>query len=215
MTSAVTAGSDRVDVLPDDAGFRIKLSRNSELRVTFGRIEECESEGAGSVVALPANEFFDDECMTDPRSALGAFAHKHFAERSDELRKLVAKQLEPLHPVLVQNETDSYMESYGVGTALFLQPPLPDPLILCAVTRKRAGEGITAEPAYVFAAVRSISRIMNDKKLTTLQVPLLGAGHGGMRSEVALACLVLALLSTPRIRCANIVVFRRPKSGET
>jgi hypothetical protein len=215
MTSDVTAGHDRVEVLPDDAGFRIKLSRKSELRVTFGYIEDCQSEGVGSVVALPANEFFDDACMTDPRSALGAFAHKHFGDRIDELRRLVVKQLEPLHPMLVQNEMDSYLESYGVGTALFVQSSIPDPIILCAVTRKRAGEGIKAEPAYVFAAVRSISRIMNDKKLTTLHVPLLGAGHGDMRSEVALACLVLALLSTPRIRCANIVVYRQPKNGET
>jgi hypothetical protein len=215
MASAVTAGLERVEALPNDAGFRIKLSRKSELRVTFGCIEECRGDEAGSVVALPANEFFDDACMTDPRSALGAFARKHFGERIEDLRKLVAKQLEPLQPVLVQNEMDSYLESYGVGTALFLQPALPDPLILCAVTRKRAGEGIRAEPAYVFAAVRSISRIMNDKKLTTLYVPLLGAGHGDMCSEVALGCLVLALLSTPHIRCANIVVFRRPKDGET
>ena len=51
-------------------------------------------------------------------------------------------------------------------------------LIMTAATRKRAGEGIKAEPSYVLSCLTSISRIMNDEKLTDVYLPLLGSGHG-------------------------------------
>ena len=206
--------SDGVEALPRGAGFLIHPTNRSKLTVTFGRIEDCSREEVGSVVALPANEFLDDECLTDDRSALGAFVRQCFGDRLSDFQTLVAEQRARLKPALVERETGVYKESYGVGASLYFDRPLGTRcrLILCAVTRKRATEGIKAEPSYVFAGVNAICRIMSDNRLTKLHVPVMGSGHGDMANEVALLCLVLALAATPDIRDANIVVFRRTEA---
>jgi hypothetical protein len=62
--------------------------------------------------------------------------------------------------------------------------------------------------------MQSVSRIMNDQKITDLHVPLLGAGHGDMASEVALLCLALSLTRAPHVRNAEIVVHRRSPESD-
>ena len=215
MTAAIaghgSSENDCVEDLPEGGGFVVRCGIRSELTLRFGRIEECACESPGSVIALPANEFFDDECITDTRSALGSFAHKHFGSQVDSFKRLVAEERQQRRSILVKRESNQYDASYGVGTSLWFDAPLGSTLrvILTAVTRKRAGEGLKSEPAYLFAAVRSISRIMNDKKLTELHLPLFGAGHGDMDDRTALFCLALALANAPDIRQANLVVFRK------
>lgn len=173
--------------------------------------------GAWAIAALPVNEFFDDECITDKRSALGAFVNAHFRDSElDELKRRVAEQRNQLPRTCVERETGRFEESYGVGSALYLRAAGDGgrPIILCAVTRMRAEEGIKAEPAYIFAGVRAVSRIMNDHRLRRIRVPLFGAGHGDMDGKLALFCLALALVTTPDIRDANIVVFRANSESE-
>ncbi len=202
--------NDCIEDLPG-GGFVVHCGTRSDLTLKFGRIEECQCEGQGSVIALPANEFFDDECITDARSALGAFVLHHFTDRVDEFKRLVAKERQQRTGTLVERESNQFAASYGVGRSLWLDAPLGSRLrlILAAVTRKRVGEGLKAEPAYLFAAVRSISRIMNDNRLTDVHLPLFGAGHGDMDDRVALFSLALALATAPDIRQANLVVFRQ------
>ena len=63
------------------------------MRIDFGRLETAADSGADSLVVLPANEFFDDECIRDTRSALGAFVATHFPGRVDEFEQLVQRGL--------------------------------------------------------------------------------------------------------------------------
>jgi predicted nucleotide-binding protein with TIR-like domain len=219
VTAAMLSGAGRTDqvrLLPEGTGLRVRCGANSELTVRFGRIEQCGGEGFGSVVALPANEYFDDECITDPRSALGSFVLHHFRDRLSDIKRVVAEARIARKPTLVQRDVGKYQESFGVGTSLWLERPLETPLsvILSAVTRERVDEGPKAEPSYVFAAVRSISRIMNNKRLTDLYIPLLGSGHGDMDKPVALYCLALALACTPDIKQATIVLLPPAKAGD-
>lgn len=74
-TVAARASTDNacVETLPDTAGFIVRCGTRSDLTVRFGRIEDCTCDEPGTVIALPANEFFDDECVSDVRSALGSF----------------------------------------------------------------------------------------------------------------------------------------------
>lgn len=164
------------------------------------------------MVVLPANEFFDDACIADHKSALGACVKDHFPGQVEDFKELVARRRETLPPpAFVEREEGLYQESYGVGTSLWLDAPLGSKcrLILSSVTRKRAGEGIRAEPAYVFAAMHAVSLVMNDHKLTDLHLPLLGAGHGDMASEVALLCLSMAVMRVPHVRQTEIVIYRK------
>jgi Predicted nucleotide-binding protein containing TIR-like domain/Domain of unknown function (DUF6430) len=202
-----------VETLPADGSLRAHVNPRQQLTVTYGGIEQCASDSRDAVVVLPANEFFDDACIVDNRSALGTFVNHHFGDDLDAFKQLVASERRALRPLLVEREAGQYQESYGVGTSIYLSLPLRRSVhvILTAVTRKRAGEGIKAEPAYIFACMQSINRIVNDNKFTEVHVPLLGAGHGDMSPEVALFCLIAALATMPDIRRANIVL--RPYSA--
>jgi hypothetical protein len=90
-SNAVAVADSGVEPLPDGTGYRLELSRKADLRVSFGRIEECRYDEAGSVIVPPANEFFDDACITDHKSALGAFVKHHFDGQVDDFTKLVAQ----------------------------------------------------------------------------------------------------------------------------
>jgi hypothetical protein len=211
------------DQLPRDAApsrgrreLRVKLANRSDLTVAYGRIEDCPFDHGQSVVVLPANEFLDDECISDVRSALGSFVKHHFADRIEELKKLIARLRAELPAAVVERESGRFQESVGVGTSLFIREPLGGSmnLILTAATRKRAGEGIKAEPSYVLSCLNSISRIMNDEKLTDVYMPLLGAGHGDLSNEVALFCLVSGIATLADIRHAHIVIYQRDATSE-
>jgi hypothetical protein len=216
ISNALLVADDGIHATSDGTELRARLSSKADLRVTFGRIEDRRTDEPGSVFVLPANEFLDDACITDHKSALGAFVKHHFGGHIDDFKRLVAKRRDSLTPTLVEREEQRYEESYGVGTSLWLDNPLSSQIrmILCAVTRKRAGEGLKAEPAYLFAGMHSVSRVMNDHKMTDVHLPLLGAGHGDMASEVALLCLCLALVRAPHVRHAEIVVFRHSTEAD-
>lgn len=196
-------------------GFEVHTGKRSILRVSFGRIENADCAGAESVVVLPSNEYFDDDCINDRRSSLGAFMTNRFGDRIEEIKGLVRAACGSLRAALAERETHHFQGSYGVGTCLYLQRPLDAELrmILASVTRMRAGEGIKAEPHYIFAAIREVCRVMNERRLTTIHLPLLGAGHGDLDPEFALLTLVLALSEMSDIRESNVVVFQRDASA--
>ena len=192
--------------------FHVQLAAKSELTVTYGRIEDCPCEDSRTVVVLPANEFLDDACITDSASALGAFVKRRFGDAIDEFTQLIVRARRELPSVFVEREKGKYQESYGVGTSLYLPAPLleqPVSVILTAVTRKRAGEGIKAEASYILACLNSISRIMNDEKLTDVYLPLLGSGHGDLKNDVALFCLISGISIIADIRHAHLVLFQK------
>jgi CAP12/Pycsar effector protein, TIR domain/Thoeris protein ThsA, Macro domain len=197
-------------VEPITGGFRIQLPTKSHLTVIYGRIDECPPDDGRSAIVLPANEFFDDACLTDLRSALGSFVKRRFEGRVDDFTKLVARLRAELPSTFVERESGKYQESYGVGTSLYVPAPLGQDLhlILTAVTRKRAGEGIKAEPGYILSCLNSICRIMNDEKLTDVYLPVLGSGHGDLSNEVALFCLVSGISTIADIKHAHVVIYQ-------
>lgn len=197
-------------------GFRIKL-RNTTLSIRFGRIEECETREPGDAVALPATEFFDDDCAGDQRSALGAYLNKAFPGRLREVQGVISDHLKDEKTELVERETGKRHGSYGVGKCIYLDKILESDrkIILVSITTKRAGAGIRCEPHFFFAAMNSICQIMNDQKLTHLELPVMGSGHGGLEPELALLYLILAIRAVveapagTHLRSVSIVVFQR------
>jgi hypothetical protein len=69
-------------------GYSVNLA-GMDIKVICGRIEECDCADEVCLIALPANEFFDDDCVYDPRSALGAFIQRHFKNNEKEIQELV------------------------------------------------------------------------------------------------------------------------------
>jgi hypothetical protein len=189
------------------------------IRVSLGRIEESDCSDEDCLVALPANEFFDDDCIHDSRSALGAFMQHHFKNNIPDIQALVRNALVNEPSEEVKNKPGNVASSYGVGKCVFLDRLLSSRLriAMVSVTTQRADVGLRADAAYIFEAARSLQRVMANNRLTHLHVPLLGSGHGGLKGEVSLVCMLIAFGELHRKSChnlkeLNIVVFRHGES---
>jgi hypothetical protein len=96
-----------------------------EIRVIEGRIEDY-AVGAGVAIALPCNEYFDDRCAEDTKSALGAYVNKVFEGQVQEFVSLMKTECKrTLGPGVEQQKTDKELaESFGVGKCVLLTNPL-------------------------------------------------------------------------------------------
>jgi hypothetical protein len=190
------------------------------INIVFGRIEAIEIDTQESLIILPSNEFFDAECINDRKSALGAFVQTRYPNLTLDIQKLIERELEKKDCEDVEKEAEIFRKSYGVGTCIFLdEPPLNGQKILfVSVATKRAKEGLRAEMSYIFQAVKEIHGIAADKKLNSVYIPLIGSGHGGLRKEVALFGMLLAVCdsltrqSGYKFKSFNIIIYQASKN---
>jgi hypothetical protein len=171
--------------------------KRADVHVEAGRIQNYPGGDADAVIALPANEYFDDECITDPRSSLGAYVQSHFKDSPAKFREHVNHELADRRYERVPRGERRIDDSYGIGQAILLTRLLPDHrIILVSVTTERAGVGPRAEPHFLYAAMRGVIEAMNANKYYSLVMPVLGSGHGGMPLPVALLFNLLAVRSS-------------------
>ena len=191
---------------------------NCEICIVNGRIEQYEAK-PGSVVALPCNEYFDDRCTADSRSALGIYVAHHFGDRASAFSALVQGgcRTKFTRGTNQQKTNDESAESFGPGRALLLMEPLGSPVsvALIATTTQRAGQGLAARISYLFEGMRELFALIADERINEVVMPVLGAGHGGIEPPLALVGLVLAVAEAARYGSERqrrkrivIVVFR-------
>ncbi|HEV2450686.1 MAG TPA: macro domain-containing protein [Streptosporangiaceae bacterium] len=166
------------------------------------------------VIALPANEYFDDECVSDTHSALGAFVQRRLGGDVEDFVRRIRAGLRGIPAQRAVRAEHRIEESYGIGTTIFLGDPDPgDRLILVSATTERAGIGLRAEPHFLYAALEGIIEKMNEHRLSSLTMPVLGSGHGGMPLTIAILFNLLALRSIVaedlgrHLREACLVIF--------
>ncbi len=208
-------------IIKSTKGFATKVS-NTEINIMFGRLENLADELNESMVVLPANEFFDDECINDKKSALGAYVNHRFTNQAKQIENLIAGELRGVDSKEVEKEAGIRKKSFGVATGVFVKNPidLKQPVLFLAVTTKRAGEGLRSEMSYIFQAVRKIQSVVADHRIDSVCVPVMGSGHGGLRKEVALFGLLLAVCDSVtrshgyHIKKFNIVVFQSNESSK-
>jgi O-acetyl-ADP-ribose deacetylase (regulator of RNase III) len=189
-----------------------------EIRVVNGRVQDYEAD-AGTVIVLPCNEYFDDRCAGDTKSALGAYVNHAFEGRVEEFISLVNNECKKNLKVEVQQKTDGERaESFGVGQCVLLLKPLGRsvPVALVSTTTQRAGEGLAARISYLFDGMRELVRRLADARLNEVAMPLLGAGHGRVDPSLAFVGLLLAVAEAARygqggqrLRRVTIIVFKQ------
>lgn len=184
------------------------------VHVEVGRIEEYASDDARTVVALPANEYFDDECVNDVNSALGAYVDRHFKDTLPAFLNEIHAALRGLPSERVPRAERRIDDSYGIGQAIYVRRLAGSHrVILVSATTERTGIGLRAEPHFLYAAMQGVVETMNANRLDSVVVPVLGSGHGGMPIVVALLFNLLAVWSCltddvgRHIRQVRIVVF--------
>jgi hypothetical protein len=190
----------------------------TNLIVHFDKLQEI-SKKENSVVVLPANEYFDDECINDRKSSLGAYIDKYFRNHLNEFQNLVSLKLTQncyvsnLHK---KKEDENEQKSYGIGACVFLDKPLntSEKILLVSVTEQRAGIGLYSNISFVYKAVNEIYKKVVDNRIKNIYIPLLGSGHGGLNKRVALLNLVTAFTepiikaNTDKIENINIVIYK-------
>jgi len=211
----------RTKVKKCEDGFVVEFSGDrsgSQIAVVFGRLEEINA-GPG-VVALPVNDLFEDECFTDEKTVTGAYIARHFngAHRNPIIQKIQAGvQAQVTNPRMVVAENGTPKRpAFGVGIAVpIVANSSEEPCrIFVSVSTKRADVGIHSEMASLFLAVTSCVRIMADKRIDSIALPVFGTGKGGLGRELALMTLVTAFADAIRrpggqhIKTVKIVVFK-------
>jgi hypothetical protein len=190
-----------------------------ELRVLNGRIEDYVRE-PGTAIVLPCNEYFDDRCVEDVASALGAYVNRVFEGQAEEFVSLIKEESrKKLGPGVERQKTETERaESFGAGRCLLLARPLgrPVPLALVSTTTQRAGEGLASRISYLFAGMRELVVCLADARLSKVAMPVLGAGHGRIAAPLAFVGLLLAIAEAAhygqggqRLKRVTIVVFKR------
>jgi O-acetyl-ADP-ribose deacetylase (regulator of RNase III) len=207
------------DTTPDNGGTTMWPERVSlplgraNVLIETGRIQDYHSADSRAVIALPANEYFDDECISDVNSSLGAFVQQHFKDGIADFVRQVRTELSDIPSQRVPRAERRVDESYGIGEAVFLSLPPDYRLILVSATTERAGIGLRAEPHFLYAALQGVAEMMNERRLSSLIMPVLGSGHGGMPLPISLMFNLFAIRSIliedlgRHMREVRIVVF--------
>jgi hypothetical protein len=189
-----------------------------EIRVINGRIEE-QTGKAGIAIALPCNEYFDDRCVGDTGSALGAYVNRVFDGQvaefislmKDECRKKLGAGVEQ------QKTDDERAESFGAGRCVLLRAPLARSvqIALVSTTTQRANQGLAARISYLFNGMHELVTRLANARLNEVVMPILGAGHGGIDPPLAFVGLLLAVAEAARygqggqhLKRVTIVVFK-------
>lgn len=199
----------------NEHGFHINVNEVT-VNVVFGRIEEKSDSFSDSAIVLPANEFFDDDCIDDKKSALGAYINSKFLNQVEQVKDRIKNELINCKKIEIEKENGIFKDSYGVGKALLIKNILgsSQPVVLLAVTTKRAGEGLRSELSYIHEALKQLFAVTADARIASVCLPILGSGHGGLKKEIALFGLIMALLemitspSGKHMKTVNIIVFR-------
>jgi hypothetical protein len=161
-----------------------------------GLIQNHAPSSPGAVVALPANEYFDDECINDVRSALGAYVQHAVKGGGEEFVSQVRGLLRERPSQRIARGEHRVADSYGIGEAVYMADLAPDQhVILVSVTTERTAIGLRAEPHFLYAAIEGVVEAMNEHRLTSLVIPVMGSGHGGMPIPIALLFNLLAIRS--------------------
>ena len=96
-----------------------------EIRVVEGRLEDHTGD-AEVTVALPCNEYFDDRCVEDKGSALGAYVNRVFEGQGTAFVSLMKDECRKKFGVgeEQQKTDDERATSFGPGRCVLLVKPL-------------------------------------------------------------------------------------------
>ena len=159
------------------------------INVKVGKIQEVSGLTKNTAVVLPANTSFIDDCITDDKSALGAFFLEFFPEKISKVSGDIEQQLQKRGH---QKDEDA---SYPPGTTIILPEEYNTPAkcIMTASTIRREKVGILTSPNTICECIRQVFEITADKKIERLYMPVLGGGHGGLDINDAMFFLILSL----------------------
>jgi hypothetical protein len=157
-----------------------------DIVLQIGNIEDRNLYSEKSIVVLPANTEFDDDCITDKKSALGSFFMTHYPDRLKCAKMMFIS-------IASQECKHSDDNEYELGSTILLTEPFNSltAVAISAVTTRRPHVGISADLCAVSLTIKNIFEITADKKIDTIIMPVIGSGHGGLSLNFSINMILL------------------------
>jgi hypothetical protein len=201
-------------------GLRTTLA-HARVEVCFGTVEDFFDSDPQVLVALPANDLFDDACIHDNRTSLGAFIGHTFPNQVHEICRLVRSKTKDV-PKTKATEDPPSTPRYEIGTTLYFENPLNKSLKMAflATTNITRDDGIRCEASNIFHAVKGLHRLVNTERLDSILLPVIGSGHGALHPSTSLICMLIAFAESLKepsgrhIKCVRIVVHQKEKRAK-
>jgi hypothetical protein len=189
----------------DKYSMNINLGGNHIINIIYGKINNFQEYDKKTLVILPANDKFDDECIEDLGSVLGSFVCSLYPNGNEDFKNAIKKELE-------KRDTKSF--NIGDWISLPHKSSVSEFNIgIVAVTHK-VEDNIFAYSENVILAFKGIHKIMTNKRISKVYMPLIGSGHGGLSPELSLLCLLFSAIEQIRrntgnmLRDVNIVIYK-------
>jgi hypothetical protein len=192
-----------------DNGYRLLFDFNHSISVVTGKIEDFGG-GEHAAVVLPANTSFDDQCIRDNRTALGSFFLRHFPTGVGEIQKLIRDEA-----IKDLGKTGQDFISAPSGTTVFLDKPFGSlfRVMVTAVTTADPDQGITADTLSLLASLKQVFKMASQKRISSLTMPVMGTGHGGLDFKAALSLILVQCMHSMQheearnVRDVTIIVY--------
>jgi O-acetyl-ADP-ribose deacetylase (regulator of RNase III) len=192
-----------------EGGYQLQFRSDHSISVATGKIEDFAG-GEHAAVVLPANTSFDDQCIRDSRTALGSFFLKHFPNGIAEIQDLIRAAAKE-----VTGKTKKTFCAASPGTAILLDKPLGSALriIVTPVTTADPEHGISADTVSLISAVKQVFKLACQNRISSLTLPVMGTGHGGLDFKAALSLLLVQCVNSiehegaHHVREVKIIVF--------
>lgn len=191
----------------DKYSININMGGLHAINIIYDRIDNFSQYDKNTLVVLPANDKFDDQCIDDLGSVLGAFVKSLYPNGNDDFKNLIKKELKKRGP-----------ESFKIGNWIS-GPSIKSRdsefnVGIVAVTHLIEENNIVAYSENIMLAFKGIHEIMTIKRYQKVYIPLIGSGHGGLTPELSLLCLLISTIDTIRrnvgnkLREVNIVIYK-------
>jgi hypothetical protein len=186
--------------------YQIKLDNNHILNVIYGTISNFQEYNRDTLVILPANDKFDDKCVEDKRSVLGAFANTLYPNNNDEFKNKIKIEVEKRGKELFNIGDWIYL--YGLDDTKQFNAGI------IAVTHLNEDESIIASPENVMLAFNGIFKMLEQRRPQKTFIPLIGSGHGGLSPQSSLLYLLVLIIqnmkkvSGNKMKEVNIIIFK-------
>jgi hypothetical protein len=165
---------------------KIYKYNDTKIVLQIGNIEDRKLYSEKSIVVLPANTEFDDDCITDKKSALGSFFMSHYPDRLECAKMMFISTAS-------QECKHSDDNGYELGSTILLTEPFNNltAVAISAVTTRRPHVGISADLCAVSLTIKNVFEITADKKIDTIIMPAIGSGHGGLSLGFSINMILL------------------------
>lgn len=193
-------------VTNDKFSININLGGNHIINIIYGKINDFQDYDNKTLVILPANDKFDDECIEDTGSVLGSFVRSLYPNGNGDFKNEIRKELQ---------KKDSTAFVVGDWISIDAKSSISEFKVGIVAVTNRIDDDIVASSENVMLAFKGIHKIMTKKRIKKVYIPLIGSGHGGLSPDLSLLCILISSIEQIRrntgniLRDVNIVIYKK------